>query len=180
LERFFAETKVSAVSAVDCLFKGYLDEILNQLKERLGQTLVSVVLYGSVARGEAGEGSDIDLLVVSGSFGRSFGSRFELFNEVENSLLSSESRRRLRQLKRGTLISPVPLTPEEVKRNPPILLDIIVDGIILYDKDGFLKDRLEELEKKLQSLGARRIRLPSGSWYWDLKPDYQFGEVVEI
>jgi len=180
LERLFKETKVSAVSAVGRLFKDYLDEILNQLKERLGQTLVSVVLYGSVARGEAGEGSDIDLLVVSRVFGRSLRSRFELFNEVENSLLPSESRRKLRQLKMGTLISPVPLTPEEVKINPPILLDIIGDGVILYDKDGFLKDHLEELEKKLQSLGSKRIRLPSGSWYWDLKPDYQFGEVVGI
>ena len=171
---------MSVVLAVDDLFKDYLGEILNQLKERLGQTLVAVVLYGSVARGEAGEGSDIDLLVVSGSFGGSLGSRFELFNEAENDLLSSESRRKLRQLKMGTLISPVPLTPEEVKRNPPILLDIISDGIILHDKDGFMKDHLEELEKKLRSLGARRVRLPSGSWYWDLKPDYKFGEVVEI
>ncbi len=34
------------------------------LRERLGPRLRRVVLYGSYARGEAGEGSDVDILVV--------------------------------------------------------------------------------------------------------------------
>jgi len=165
---------------VDTLYKNYLQEIMEQLKKRLGQSLLSVVLFGSVSRGKAGEGSDIDLLVVSEGFSGSLGSRLELFNEIEKDLLSSESRTKLRQLKMGTLISPVPLTPEEVKRNPPILLDMITDGRILYDKNDFIRDHLTELGKKLRSLGAKRVQLPSGSWYWDLKPDYKFGEVVEI
>ncbi|MEW6049226.1 MAG: nucleotidyltransferase domain-containing protein, partial [Bacillota bacterium] len=33
-------------------------------REVLGDNLTSVVLFGSVARGEAGPGSDVDLLVV--------------------------------------------------------------------------------------------------------------------
>jgi predicted nucleotidyltransferase len=43
-------------------------EILNELKERLseiyGDRLVRLVLFGSQARGDAEEGSDIDVMVV--------------------------------------------------------------------------------------------------------------------
>lgn len=165
---------------IDPLFSDYINMILSSLKNRLGDALVSVVLFGSVARGEADEGSDIDLLVVSKHFDEHYGDRFLLFNEVERELLNSEPRRRLRRSGFGTLISPVPLTPEEVGRNPPILLDILTDGIIQHDKGDFIKGRLAELERKLRTLKARKVRLPSGGWYWNLKPDYKLGEVVEI
>ena len=38
-------------------------EYARRLKERLGDRLVSVTLYGSRARGDAREGSDFDLIV---------------------------------------------------------------------------------------------------------------------
>ena len=44
------------------------EQLLNQIKERLqdayGDRLQGIVLYGSEARGEAEEDSDIDLLVL--------------------------------------------------------------------------------------------------------------------
>lgn len=39
---------------------------------------------------------------------------------------------------------------------------------------------LNKLSKKLEKMGARKIFLGDGRWYWDLKPDYKLGEVVEI
>jgi predicted nucleotidyltransferase len=158
----------------------YIDQIVKSLRDRLGERLISIVLYGSVARGDAGEGSDVDLLVVSDSFKDNSTDRFRIFQEVEDTLLHSPARRRLRRLGFGTLISPIPLTRDEVKGNPPILLDILVDGLILYDRDGFMERHLRELEARLKALNARRIQLPGRRWYWDLKPDYKLGDVVEI
>ena len=61
-------------------------QISSKKTTRLTQKgLFSVLLFGSVARGEAGEGSDIDLLVVAKNFGTS-GSRFEVFNKIEGEL----------------------------------------------------------------------------------------------
>ncbi|MCS4541303.1 MAG: nucleotidyltransferase domain-containing protein [Euryarchaeota archaeon] len=167
-------------SSIQSEYRDYITLIVKSIKGYFKENLISLVLYGSVAREEAGEGSDLDFLVVSKSFASSFGSRFEVFNEIEKKLRQTEAYQKLKELKFGTLISPVPLTPDEIIKNPPILLDIITDGIILYDKNDFIKNHLKELEKKLEKIGAKKIFLKPGKWYWDLKPDYKLGEVVEI
>lgn len=157
----------------------YVNLIVKWLKRYLKENLVSIVLFGSVARGEAGEGSDIDLLVVAKDF-EPFRSMFDVFNEIEKELRTTKEYRELKGKKLGTLISPVPLTPEEIKKNSPILLDVVTDGIIRYDKDNFMRVCLTNLKKRLEEKGARKIFLGKGKWYWDLKPDYKFGEIVEI
>lgn len=95
-------------------YMNYLNLIVESLKRILKENLVSVVLFGSVARGEAGEGSDIDLSVVTKNFGTS-GSRFEIFNKIDDELRKTEEYYpELKEKKLGTLISPVPLTPDEI------------------------------------------------------------------
>jgi predicted nucleotidyltransferase len=171
---------VNKLFKVNPLYKEYVNLICRSIRSRLKDSLISIVLFGSVARGEEGEGSDIDLLVISSGFKGSVGERLKTFQEIELSLVKSDARVKLRRSKLGTSISPIPLTPEEVKKNPPILLDILTDGVILYDKDDFIRRHLSKFKRRLKALGARKIFLPSGKWYWDLKPDYKFGEVIEI
>lgn len=175
LEQGFSRGDFSVKSDYDV----YVNLIVKRLKRFLKENLVSIVLFGSVARGEAGEGSDIDLLVVAKDF-EPFRSRFDVFNEIEKELRTTKEYRELKREKLGTLISPVPLTPEEIKKNPPILLDIVTDGIILYDTNNFMRDCLTNLKKRLEEKGARKMFFGKGQWYWDLKPDYKLGEVVEI
>lgn len=159
------------------IYTGYVTLIVDLLKAGLKDKLVSVVLYGSVARGEAGEGSDIDLLIVVREFE---GGRFEVFNKIEKELRASGEYRKLKENNLGTLISPVPLTPSEIMKTPPILLDIVTDGIIFYDTEDFMKNKIADLKKRLEALGSKKVFLGNGKYYWDLKPDYKFGEVVEI
>jgi hypothetical protein len=52
-------------------------------------------------------------------------------------------------------------------------------GIIIYD-NGILKRRFESLRKRLSELGSKKVVLEDGSWYWDLKPDWKPGEVIEL
>ena len=160
-------------------YMNYVGLIVKSLERILNDKLFSVVLFGSVARGEAGEGSDIDLLVVAKEF-KTFGSRFSIFNEIEKKLRASKEYRELKEKKLGTLISPVPLTPEEIKKNPPILLDLVTDREILYGTDNFMRACLNNLKNRLEEIGARKIFLGNGRLYWYLKPYYKLGEVVEI
>ncbi len=76
-------------------------------------------------------------------------------------------------------ISPVFKTPEEVARGSALFLDIVEDGRILFDREGFFAHFRERFRQRLSQLGARRVWIGS-AWYWDLKPDYRPGEVFEL
>lgn len=78
-----------------------------------------------------------------------------------------------------TRLSPIFKTPEEVERGSPIFLDMTENIKILYDKDNFFKNYLEGLKEKLKKLGARKI-FYKGGYYWELKPDYKYGDIIEL
>ncbi|WXG39710.1 MAG: hypothetical protein WED07_02570 [Candidatus Freyarchaeum deiterrae] len=84
-----------------------------------------------------------------------------------------------KKLGRNCLISDIFLTPQEVEKHPPILLDMIDDGVLLYDRDSFLENALKKLSERLRELGARRVKTEKGH-YWILKPDAKPSEVVKI
>jgi hypothetical protein len=50
---------------------------------------------------------------------------------------------------------------------------------VLFDKDGVFKKHMDRLSSQLDHLGARRI-WNGDQWYWDLKPDYEIGEVFSL
>lgn len=148
------------------------------LKSALTDRLVSVVLFGSVARGEATPFSDIDLLVVAKGLPKGrFARRRELQmadQAVEGELMALCNAGATADL--CVLVQ----TPEEAKGIRPLYLDLVEDAIILYDEGGFFAQVLAQLNKgSLEHLGARRLRLGKVR-YWDLKPDFTPGEVFEL
>ncbi len=58
-------------------------------------------------------------------------------------------------------------------------MTITEDARVLYDRGDFFKKLIEKLKKRLEQLGAKRI-WRANSWYWDLKPDYKQGDVIEL
>lgn len=98
--------------------------VLERIVERLKREYRAdrVILYGSVARGDATEHSDIDLLVVAPTT--------EQFYLRMASALGV-----VRDLSRGLPLSPIVLTPEEfekhLKSGNPFVEEIIREGIPL-------------------------------------------------
>ena len=137
----------------------------------------SICIYGSIARGTARPESDLDILVISDSFKGSKTLRVEELCRVEERV--ADELKRLRRYGLYTNLSFYPLRREEVLRFPLVMLDVVVDGVIIRD-NGFLEKAIMMLRERLTRLGAKRVMLSDGSWYWDLKPDYAFGEVVEL
>jgi len=140
--------------------------------------LTALALYGSVARGTAAPNSDLDLLVVSPDFTGSVGQRITVLYEAEKRV--REELRWLHQHGVYVTLSFYPLHPREVRRLPPILLDVSEEGIVLYDRERVLEEALLQLRLRLLKLKARRVFLDENRWYWDLKPDYRFGERVVL
>ncbi len=139
----------------------------------LGPRLRSLVLFGSLARGQGTARSDVDLLVVAEGFPRSLVER-------RRPLLAVWSQVRSRHALPAVEWSLVTKTPEEARFHSPLYLDIVEDGVLLVDRGQFFETVLDAMRARMRELGSRRVFLEDGSWYWDLKPDFRFGEVVEI
>ncbi|MBO3841282.1 MAG: nucleotidyltransferase domain-containing protein [Candidatus Brockarchaeota archaeon] len=140
-------------------------------------TLTSLAVYGSVARGTANENSDIDLLIVSNDFSGSIGRRIDVLYGLEKNL---EELVWLRRNGVYTGFSFYPLTEEEASRKPLLFIDMTEDSVILYDRGRFLERVLTEFKAELLKLGAKRVFVDKENWYWDLKPDYRFGEEIAV
>jgi uncharacterized protein len=139
----------------------------------LGERLVSIVLFGSVARGQARPTSDIDLVVVADGFPRALADR-------RRPLLESGERARTARALPVVQWNLVTKSTGEARIHSPLYLDIVEDGILILDRGGFFEQVLSGMRARMRVLGSRRIFLDDGTWYWDLKPDFRFGEVVEI
>jgi uncharacterized protein len=135
--------------------------------------LISLVLFGSVARRHARPTSDIDLLVVAEGLPRSLAER-------RRPLLAAWERTRASHGLPHVEWNLVTKSREEAPNRVPLYLDIVEDGILILDRNGCFEAILSGMRERMRALGSRRVYLPDGSWYWDLKPDFHFPEIVEI
>ena len=157
--------------------KPLLDVYLAEVRDRLGADVSAVAVYGSVARGQAHPASDIDLFVVHRGERAAV---FEVFLEVALQLRDHPLVEELQARDIPTEPYPVLRSKEELADTPWLLLDVCDHGIILFDPHRVLTHKLASLRRRLRELGSRRIELPDGSWYWDLKPDLRPGEVFTL
>lgn len=162
------------------IYKELLSCFQELVAERLGSSLLSLVLYGSVARGEGGAESDIDLLLILETAPQVYYERIQPIVEIQYQLRRTQIYKALTEKRLTPCLSCLVLGRQEAEENRHIFLDMLEDSIILFDKGNFFARRLGELKERLSLLGAQKIILPNGSWYWDLKPDLVAGEVFEL
>lgn len=158
-------------------YKTLIEKLIEALKRKYGDRFISLIIFGSVARGEMRKDSDIDLLLIIDSISKRRLERQKEFIEVEKEM--EEYLNALFDEGYFVDFSPIIKTPEEAMRISPLYLDMVEDAIIAYDKDDFFKNILENVRNKLKELGSKRISMGK-RWYWILKPDYRFGEVIRI
>lgn len=152
--------------------------VLEESKRYYKQKLVSFVIFGSVARDRVTPESDLDILIIVEDLPQ--GRTKRVFDFQEN--IEKKIERKLIALHRkgiNLFLSPIIKTPQEVKTGSPLFLDMLEFSIILYDKDEFFKRYLKELKIKLKKLGSKKI-VSGNAWYWILKPDYRYGDVIEL
>jgi hypothetical protein len=126
------------------------------LRDAFGDDLIGVVLYGSYARGEAREESDVDLFVIARGLPEKWYDR-QVY--LHNPLQGIEG---------APLILALGKTPEEFEKHfPSLYLDIGLDGVILYDKDGYTTRKLERIREIIKESGLVRERLDENNMFWD-------------
>jgi len=166
---------VNPISIVQERYLNIIYDVFRVVRRRYD--LVSFAVYGSVARGNARDYSDIDILIISNDFRGSIASRIDELVGVEYEV--GDEIRWLISNGVYASLSFYPLRTDEASRLPMLFLDLIDDVKIVYD-NGFLEGLLDNLKIRISRLGAKRVKMDDGSWFWDLKPDFKLYEVVDL
>ena len=159
-------------------FQKLAERLLAEIRSFYGERLVSIILFGSVARETQNFDSDLDLLIIAEKLPQGRMKRIREFGSVENKV---EPFLKTLKQKEGinTYVSAIIKSPEEAEEGSPLFLDMVEDAKILFDRDGFFGAVLARLRMRLKELGAKRI-WRGNAWYWGLKPDFKPGDVIEL
>jgi hypothetical protein len=147
-----------------------LEQFIRLMEREWKEKLVSVVVFGSYARGQARPESDLDLLLVRTDLPKSRLTRRHLLYQLE---------RRIGHHFTDTVCSII-LTPEEAQTVKPYYLGMLSGHMILFDRDNFFAGVLERLRKRLKELGSERRYDPDGYEYWILKKNAKLGEAITL
>ncbi|WP_054842646.1 nucleotidyltransferase domain-containing protein [Vulcanisaeta distributa] len=136
-----------------------INDLRTKLNKLVNNNFIAVLLFGSLARCEAGERSDVDLLVLHRGLGG----------------IDPVRRRRAIYLAISALLRDYPLTVLDMDINDflnpglitPLLLNIYWDAIVLLDKTGELSGFLEYVRRRIIESGFRRVK-DGRAYYWVL------------
>ena len=157
------------------VLKHYCELLLDHFRERL----LGVLVFGSIVRGNWTRDSDIDLLVVVRDWNVPSWDRTRELIELGKGLRKSEEYKS--SVVRGfvPIIQEYPLDEKEARIPQRIYIDACVDGVILFERERFLTAVLDGFRKRLKELGARKVVLPDGKYYWILH-ECKAGEVFAL
>ncbi len=139
-----------------------MQSISHQITERVrnlsGIKIISLAIFGSVARRENGTDSDIDLLVVAKGIAKKRIERIPDMVRIE------------RELDLESPLDILLVSKDECQSNfrnhNPLYLDIAFDAEIICDDTGFLGNLMEETRKYVDS---HNIRRGVSSWSFPVK-----------
>lgn len=146
-----------------------LSRYTEMLRDQFGERLTGVLLFGSVARGDWNKDSDIDLLTVVDDWQGPAWARTQELWTLKMRLMESDEYNSAEARGFAPTVQHYPLSTKEAVEFHQIYLDASLDGVVLYEKNGFLSRLLDNVRKRLSAQGAHRVTLPeTRSHYWVL------------
>jgi len=130
-------------------------DVVARAAERFGENLLGVLVFGSWARGDAVDESDVDLLVVVDVGVPIVRGLYRVWDETTPEL-TWEGRR----LEVHFVRPPEPGTPPT-----ELWAEAALDGLVLFDRDFELSRRLIEIRRRIAAGVVRRRRV-HGQPYW--------------
>ncbi|MBS7249909.1 MAG: nucleotidyltransferase domain-containing protein [Candidatus Freyarchaeota archaeon] len=143
---------------------------VNCLLGELGENLLGLALFGSVARGEGSERSDLDFFVVTRGVK---GDREQRRRRVYH-ILAPVNRRFRRD------VSVYTLEESEVTDVTPLLINIAHDAVILFDPEGYLEKLFARVREAVRRAGLVPYRTRDGKIGWKPVRELEWGERIEV
>jgi len=113
--------------------------VLKKLRDRFGDKLVAVALFGSTARGEARENSDLDFLVVLRGIPWSLSRRYSAYKPIYEAVRPKDV---------SVIDVDEEIITDEKAELLPVMLNVIKDAKILYDPENKLSSFLKRHRTK--------------------------------
>lgn len=148
--------------------------VIKNLHDKFVDHLVAVALFGSAARGEAGERSDLDFLVVLRGIPKTLQRRYEVYKPIHDAVTT--------QFGRTSDVTVIDLDEEFIENDDveitSLMLNIASDANVIYDPDGKLASFLARVRKLIDAAGLERYRTRDGKYGW--KPKDGVLRAVEV
>lgn len=161
------------------VFRNYLYNFLGKIKEVFKGKLLSMILFGSVARGKWTNQSDIDLFLI---FSNNSLKHKKLERKLIDIILKFEEINELLDQNGNNIhasIQPITLLLKDLDNFRTLFYDFAMDGKIIFDKNEIGLKFIKKIKKRIKSLGLKRIFIDDNDFYWKHK-DVKFGEIIEI
>jgi len=161
------------------LFRNYIYNYVSILKENINDRLLSVILFGSVARGKWTHESDIDLFLI---FSNEISDKKQLNKILTNITTEFEKKYILKNEYKEIIYCPIqdfPLLLKDLSNFRTLFYDIAVDGIIIYDKKKIGLKFIKKIGQRIKDKFLERVFISDKNFYWKRK-DVQFGEIIEL
>ncbi|MGQ9723385.1 MAG: nucleotidyltransferase domain-containing protein [Candidatus Jordarchaeum sp.] len=143
---------------------------VNCLVEELGEKLLGLALFGSVARGEGSERSDLDFFVVTRGVE---GDRVQRKRRMYR-ILAPVYKRFRRD------ISVYTLEESEITDVTPLLINVAYDAVILFDPEGYLEKFFAQVREAVRKAGLAPYRTRDGKIGWKPVRKLEWGEIIEV
>lgn len=136
---------------MDADIKNYINAFVDRISSN--KHTLGIVLFGSVAKNTYTRFSDIDMAVITDS---GFLNYFYYLNKEIKEINYLQEKLMEREL--SLYISPLIITKKDLKKLNPIYFDILIDGIVLYQKN----DTVSDFFNKLSKIKYKRVNTSAG------------------
>jgi len=138
-----------------------LNLIVDCLREVFGDRLIAIMLFGSRARGDFRVDNDYDIFVLVSDY---------ISGPIEDYFNAYKALRPFRnRFILDTTVVLISIDDLERSLSSSLVLNALMDGIIVYDKDNTLAKIRKKLLRKLRSLGVKRVKTNIG-YVWHVPP----------
>ena len=133
-----------------------LKPIVDRIRDKLGEDVLSIVLFGSMTRGDFTVSSDIDVLVIARNLPDDWRGRDKILLELSE--IRSDHRRPVH----------ITLTDEyamnaSIDQGAPLVFGLHDANRVIFGRDGFFEKLMEQFENNMKRWGVRKIG--NGEWF---------------
>lgn len=136
------------------------------LTEYFGKNLVCVLLFGSAAKGTMTDKSDLDLLIIVQDWNVSLWERTTELLTIRQQMRATSEYKALQAHQEAFRVQHIPLSEGEAFQDHAFYPDLLVDHVVLFQKNDKARQLLEWIKTECERKGLRKVTKLDGTTYW--------------